>query len=283
MDAVHAPSRPLIMGILNITPDSFFDGNRTLSATGIIEQDALLRLVETMVEQGADCLDIGAESSRPGSTYIEEQEELDRLLPVIELVRSCTDLPLSVDTRKSRVAELALSHGANIINDISACRDDPEMADVAARHDCPIIIMHMRGTPETMQISPEYEDCVTEVCDFLDQRARYLISKGVASNNILLDPGFGFGKADSHNLQLIRQLTRLCALGYPVVMGHSRKGTIGRLLMTGQNLRPVDDRLNGTVALTALAVLEGARVVRVHDVQANRDALLMADAVRRAA
>lgn len=263
--------RTLVMGILNCTPDSFFDGGRRISPEEHLE--AGLR----MLQEGADLLDLGGESTRPGAQEIPAEEENRRILPVLRLLRKQTEAPLSIDTRKKEVAEAALAEGADIINDVSAFRYAPGMARLVAQSGAGVILMHMQGTPATMQHSPHYRDVVTEVRDFLLASAAFAESEGVSRDRILLDPGFGFGKTFAHNAALLERLDHLVASGYPVVVGLSRKSMIGHALGL-----PVEERLEASLALAVYATLRGAAMVRVHDVQATVRAVRMVDAVQRA-
>ncbi len=261
-------SHVLIMGVLNVTPDSFSDGGRFLDPGAAVAQ------AEALVAQGADLIDLGAESSRPGSEPVDETEELRRLMPVIEALAPRVAVPLSIDTTKARVAQRALDAGACIVNDISALRFDPDMARVVATTGAGVVLMHMQGTPQTMQRTPQYDDVVSEVRAFLAARMAAAREAGIRPDQILLDPGFGFGKTVTHNLTLLARLDELAALGRPVVAGVSRKAFIGQILA-----REVGDRLMGTAAAVALAVERGARLVRVHDVGAIRDVVRMTEAV----
>lgn len=264
--------RPLILGIVNVTPDSFSDGGRLASP-----EDAVAHGVE-LVRQGADILDIGGESTRPGSLPVTQDEELRRVLPVVRGLARQVSVPLSVDTSKAEVAWQCLDAGAHIINDVTALAGDPAMPDVARDSQAGVILMHMQGTPATMQLDPQYEDVVSDVIRFLQSRLHDLFTRGIAADRIALDPGIGFGKTQQHNLTLLARLAELRNLGRPVCLGVSRKGFIGRL--TGQ---PVDQRLVGSVAALAASVLEGAaHIVRVHDVQATRDAVAIWAAVAEA-
>jgi dihydropteroate synthase len=254
------------MGIVNVTPDSFSDGGAL---------DRWERAVAhglKLAREGADLLDIGGESTRPGAPEVTAQEELDRVLPVIQVLAGETTIPMSVDTRKAEVAEAALGAGAHWVNDVSAL-EDPEMAEVVARHGAGIILMHMQGEPQTMQQTPDYRDVVEEVCGFLTDRAEIARRAGLDDSRIWLDPGIGFGKTLQHNLQLFRALDRIAGLGYPVVLGASRKRFIGAL--SGE---PVKERLAGSLAAAGLGLNLRRSIVRVHDVAATRQYLL----VRRA-
>jgi dihydropteroate synthase len=261
-----ALERPLIMGVLNVTPDSFSDGGHYLGTERAVEQGARL------VRDGADILDIGGESTRPGAAALSLQEEADRVLPVVEALRG-VGVPLSVDTRKSALMHQALAAGADMINDIEALQSPGALACVAGST-CAVCLMHMQGDPRTMQQAPVYADVVGEVEAFLVERLAACERAGVERSRIVIDPGFGFGKTLRHNLDLLRGLPRLAALGVPVVAGLSRKSMLGRI--TG---REVGDRLAGSVAAALLAVDRGAAIVRVHDVAATRDVLLVRQAV----
>jgi dihydropteroate synthase len=260
------------MGVLNVTPDSFSDGGQFLE-----EEDAF-RHAERMVNEGAIILDVGGESSRPGSEPVPLEEELRRVIPVIRRLRNrFPDLFLSIDTYKAETARQALVAGADIINDISALRADPAMLEVLRRSDAGVILMHMQGTPKTMQIKPFYKDVVTEVFEFLRQRRDELVDAGIDRTRIAIDPGYGFGKRIQDNVQLVRWLGRFAELGQPVVVGISRKSCIAQLLGNPQ-LHP-NERLWPTVALTSLLREKGAHVFRVHDVRPNLEALRMTEAI----
>ncbi|MGH7259711.1 MAG: dihydropteroate synthase [Nitrospiraceae bacterium] len=260
--------RPLVMGVLNVTPDSFSDGGRYL------EPDAAVKHVLEMVEEGADVIDIGAESSRPGAEPVPEEEELRRLIPVVREVCRRVAVPVSVDTTKAAVARQAIEAGAAIINDISALQADPAMASVVADAGAGLVLMHRQGTPKTMQQAPRYGDVVADVRGFLRERMQTAGRAGIAEDHILLDPGIGFGKNLSHNLALLCRLDELCSVGRPILIGVSRKSFIGEALD-----RRTGDRLMGTAAAVAVAVLRGARMVRVHEVRAMRDVVRMVDAI----
>lgn len=258
--------RPCVMGILNVTPDSFSDGGRFFSAAAAVDH-AL-----HMIDDGADMLDIGGESTRPGAEDVPIDEELRRVVPVIESLRAVSAIPISIDTRKAAVADAAIAAGANIINDVSALRHDAAMADVAARFDVPVVLMHMQGSPATMQTEPAYADVVEEVHAFLSERLTACSDRGIGQ--VVLDPGIGFGKTLDHNLKLLRGLPRILDLGVPVLIGVSRKSFIGQL--TG---RPSDMRLPGSIAAAVLALHGGASIFRVHDVRETREALDVAAAI----
>ena len=263
-------SRPLIMGILNVTPDSFSDGGAYVTVEQALGQAG------KMHEEGADIIDIGAESSRPGSQPIDEAEELERLMPVLEAVHRAVPIPISVDTTKAAVARRALDAGASIINDITALRGDPLMAEVVAQSGAAIVLMHMQGTPATMQQAPRYGNVTQEVIAFLCERAQTAMKQGIKRSQIVLDPGFGFGKLQEHNLQLLNDFAMLTHLGYPLLAGLSRKQFIGRLTQ-----QPVHERGYGTAGAVAVAVLKGAHIVRVHDVRAMRDTVSVVSAICR--
>jgi dihydropteroate synthase len=262
----------LIMGVLNVTPDSFTDGGQFL------DEDAALRHAERMAGEGALILDVGGESSRPGSDPVTAEEEIRRVIPLLRRLRHrFPELFLSIDTYKAETARQALAAGADLVNDISALRADPAMLEVLRSSDAGVILMHMQGTPKTMQINPHYEDVVTEVLEFLRRRRNELVNAGIDRTRIAIDPGFGFGKRIQDNVQLVRRLNRLTELGQPVVVGISRKSSIAQLL--GNPNLPPQERLWPTVALTSLLREKGARVFRVHDVQQNLEALRMTEAI----
>jgi dihydropteroate synthase len=251
---------------LNVTPDSFFDGGR------FFEADAAVAQARKLVEDGADIIDIGAESSRPGSDPVPEEEEWARLKPVLEPILSDVKIPISVDTCKPGVAERALALGAHMLNDITGLRD-PAMIDAAVRHRAAVVIMHMKGTPKVMQQEAEYDDVVSEVREFLARQAREAERAGI--RDIVIDPGIGFAKTARHTVEILRRLREFTTLGYPVLAGPSRKSFIGRL--TGA---PAEERLEGTIAAVTAAILHGARIVRVHDVKECKHAAQVADAIR---
>jgi len=265
-------ARPLVMGILNVTPDSFSDGGRYLEPAAACER------ARAMVAEGADLIDIGGESTRPGAIPVPADEELRRVLPVIRALAPTLPIPLSVDTRKAVVAREALAAGASMINDVTALKGDPAMADVVAQAGVPVILMHMQGTPETMQQAPQYADVVADVAGWLQEAAADARARGVAEAQLLIDPGLGFGKRPEHNLQLLRALDRFVETGYPVVVGPSRKSLISAVL----GVSP-DARLAGTAAAVAWAAAAGAAIVRVHDVRAMAQVVRMTDAIRRGA
>lgn len=260
-------ARTHIMGILNVTPDSFSDGGRYLESSEAIERGL------QMIEEGADFIDIGGESTRPGSEPISPEEELQRVLPVIEALASKNTAPISVDTYKAKVAAEALDAGAFIVNDITAFTFDHAMQHEVARRGGTAVLMHMKGTPKTMQENPQYADVVSEVSDFLEAQALKARSAGI--RQVIVDPGIGFGKTFEHNLRLIRNLRSLAELGFPLLIGPSRKSFLGAILGL-----PVSERLEGTAAAVAISVLNGANIVRVHDVKQMRRVALVADALK---
>lgn len=265
------PNRPLVMGIINCTPDSFYAESRSETT------ETALETARRMIEDGADILDIGGESSRPGSEYVEADEEIARVIPVIEKIRKISSVPISVDTRKSEVADRALGAGADMINDISALRDDPELASVVVRHDCPVVLMHMKGTPSTMQVNPVYEDPVEEILSELATATEGALRAGIPTDRIIIDPGIGFGKRLEDNLRILAEISRFVDTGYPVLIGVSRKSSIGAI--TGRDVR---DRLAGTLAANLMAAIRGAAILRVHDVPETLDLLKVASAITNA-
>jgi dihydropteroate synthase len=262
-------SRPVIMGIVNVTPDSFSDGGMLKSA------DAAVEFGLKLTSDGADILDVGGESTRPGAEDVNEEEELRRVIPVIKGIRERSAAAISIDTSKSAVAEAAIEAGANIINDVYACSMDPRMKSVAAQTGAGLILMHMRGTPRTMQVNPEYSDLIREVAEYLRDAADAAVAAGVDARSIAVDPGIGFGKTLAQNLELMARIGEFRSLGFPVLAGPSRKSWIGKLLGRG-----VADRLASTAAAAAALVMRGASIIRVHDVRECRDAVLAAWAIK---
>jgi len=264
--------RTLVMGIVNVTPDSFSDGGLYLQ-----RERAIAHALE-LVEQGADIIDVGGESTRPGAEPVPLEEELRRVIPVVEGIRKESDVCISVDTYKAEVAEAALAAGADMVNDVSALRFDGRMAEVIARWQAPVVLMHMRGEPRTMQQNPHYEDVISEIAEFLRERIAAAVAAGIPRERIIIDPGIGFGKRLEHNLEIFRRLGELKAKvqGQPLLIGPSRKSFIGEL--TGL---PVEERLEGTIASVVAAILGGADIVRVHDVGQVKRAVLVADAILR--
>jgi dihydropteroate synthase len=259
--------RPLVMGVVNITPDSFSDGGRFLDANAAIAH------ARAMIDEGVDLVDVGGESTRPGAAPVSEAEELARILPVVKELR---DFPVSVDTRHPNVMRAALETGATMINDIEALTS-PGALPVVAQSDCAVCLMHKKGSPATMQEDPQYEDVVAEVRDYLAGRIAACEAAGIARDRIVADPGFGFGKTVEHNLTLLKRLPELSSLGVPLLAGWSRKSSLGRI--TG---RDTGERLAGSLAAALLALLGGARILRVHDVRETRDVVLVWEAWRRA-
>jgi dihydropteroate synthase len=252
--------RTLVMGVLNVTPDSFSDGGKFLEPELAVEQ-AL-----AMANAGADLLDVGGESTRPGSREATAAEELDRILPVLEALRGRFKIPISVDTRRAAVAELALRAGAEIINDISGLRHDPKIADVAALRRVPLIVMHLRGEPRTMQTGSFARDVMKDVLQGLRRSVAVARKAGVAKSQIILDPGIGFGKSFTQNYELLQKLPQLAKLGYPLLVGTSRKGFLGATLARDGKPAPPEERIWGTAATVTASILNGAHIVRVHDV-----------------
>ena len=263
-------SQPQVMGVLNVTPDSFSDGGEFFSTAAALER------ARRMVDEGAAIIDVGGESTRPGAQPVALDEELRRVLPVIEALHKALPIPVSIDTRKPQVMRAAVAAGAGLINDVNALRAEGAVA-AAVELGGPVCLMHMQGEPDTMQSAPRYTDVVEEVTGYLLARARDCLAAGVARERILLDPGFGFGKTPEHNLRLLRHLDRLTGQGYPVLVGLSRKSLIGHILGL-----PVDKRLYPGMALAVLAVWQGAAIVRSHDVRATCEVIRMCQAVRDA-
>ena len=261
--------RTALMGIVNVTPDSFSDGGRYLDPTKAISHGI------DLAREGADIIDVGGESTRPGARPISAREEMGRVIPVIRGLRQAVSTPISVDTFKAEVARAALDEGADVVNDISALRFDPGMAHLIAAEKVPVVLMHMQGTPRTMQQRPHYENVVEEVKEFLLGRMRFALEAGMEPEQIIIDPGIGFGKELDHNLELFRGLPTFASLGRPLLVGPSRKAFIGKLL----DLSP-DERLEGSLAATVAAVLAGANMIRTHDVKEARRAIRVADALR---
>lgn len=272
-------NKTAVMGILNLTPDSFSDG-------GIYYKDIekAVERVSQMLDEGADIIDIGGESTRPGAKPVEVEEELERVIPVIQAVRKQlgNNFLISVDTYKSKVAEAALKEGADIVNDISGMSFDINMANVIAKYDCPVIVNHTKGRPENMQKDVYYDDVITEIYQFLDQQINFGIKKGIRKDRFIIDPGIGFGKKVEHNVEIIKRLQELKILGFPILVGISRKSFIGVILknLLGKGEYLPKDRLYGTLGATALAVLNGAHIVRTHDVKETVEFLTLLDTIR---
>jgi dihydropteroate synthase len=259
------------MGILNVTPDSFSDGGNFASF------DAAVAQAERLIADGADILDVGGESTRPFAAPVSLDEELGRVIPVIEAVRRKHDITISIDTTKAAVARAALRAGASIINDVSALRHDPEMIALARETDVPIIIMHMKGTPADMQIKPQYGDVVTDILDFLQERIDWITANGVERSRLIVDPGIGFGKTIAHNLSILKHLDRLAAFGLPVLLGHSRKRFLGEIAGI-----PVEAERDAVTGVAAALCLGRMSIVRVHNVATTRQALLIAESLHKA-
>ena len=264
--------KPKIMGILNVTPDSFSDGGEFNNLDSAVSQG------KKMIDEGADIIDIGGESTRPGSKRISSQEQIDRVVHIIEAINETKPghVEISIDTTQSEVAEAALSVGANIVNDVSGGNDDPEIIQLCAEKKCPYIIMHMQGTPETMQNDPSYDDVVTEILSFLQKRAEECIKAGIDKNDIIIDPGIGFGKKSDHNLKLLNNLNIFVNTKYPVLLGTSRKRFRGEIC----SVNKPSDLVGATTATTSLGVLAGIKIFRVHDVMANKQAMETAWAIK---
>ncbi len=253
---------PLLMGILNLTPDSFSDGGRFFTIQAAVDQ---ARRIE---DDGADILDLGGESTRPYSQSVSLDEEMGRVVPVLERLQGKVQIPISIDTTKAGVASAAIDLGAEIINDVSGLEADPAMIELACSSNVGVCAMHMRGTPQTMQEDPVYVDVVSEILDYLERRAQWLVEQGVAPERICLDPGIGFGKTHEHNLQLLKHASEFHRVGRPLLIGHSRKGFIAKVLGSKDI-----DRCFGTVGVSMALALQGIQILRVHDVAANKQAL----------
>ncbi len=263
---------PVLMGILNVTPDSFSDGGEFFGVKPAVVQ------AEKMLDEGAHMIDIGGESTRPGSDPVSPDEEMRRVLPVVRsILESRPETVISIDTYRASTAEAVLGAGARVVNDVTALRGDKKMASLVAERGCPVILMHMLGEPKSMQRDPRYEDVVRDVRDFLVGRAEYALSAGVREENVILDPGIGFGKTLRHNLELLNNLNVFVRLGFPVLVGASRKSFLGKILGS----EDAEDRLFGTVATNVIGYERGATLFRVHDLRANKEALEVAAAVRR--
>ena len=265
---IEFPGRPLIMGVVNVTPDSFYDGGRYLDA------EAAVAHAVRLVEEGADLLDVGAESTRPGADAVNEVEERRRVIPVVTAVAKAVTVPISIDTSKAAIAREALDAGAVLVNDVTALRGDSAMVDVVARSGAGIVLMHMHGTPRTMQQAPRYDDVVEEISVFFEERIHFAMTHGIVRRQIILDPGIGFGKLLVHNLTLLAQLRCFEIFECPLLVGVSQKAFLGQLLD-----RPVQERQWGTAAAVAMAVDRGAGILRVHDVRAMKDVVQVAAAI----
>ena len=258
----------LIMGILNVTPDSFSDGGQFLKVENAFDHSV------KMIEEGADIIDIGGESTKPFADPVSTDEELSRVIPVIEKIRSEYDILISIDTTKSKVAEEAITAGANIINDVSAMEIDENMLQVAKNYNSPIIMMHMKGIPKNMQNNPTYDHLITEIKDYLSSRVKCAINAGIDKKNIIIDPGIGFGKSVEHNFEIINNLDSFVDLGFPVLLGASRKSFIGLTLDVEEK-----DRLEGSIAANVIGLQKGAKIFRVHDVLAAKKSLIIANKI----
>ena len=250
------PTHTLIMGILNLTPDSFSDGGQ------FSDKNQATDYALKMIEDGADMIDIGGESTRPGAEPVSLDEELKRTISIIKSIRQQSDCLISIDTYKSPVAEAALDVGANLVNDISGLTFDEKMIDIVIARKVPVILMHMKGTPRSMQVDPHYDNVIEEICEFFKRKVKSAKNSGILDNMIILDPGIGFGKRLEDNFEIIRELKQICAMGYPILLGPSRKSFIGASL----NL-PVEERLEGTLASITAGIMNGANIIRVHDVK----------------
>ncbi len=261
--------KTLVMGVLNITPDSFSDGGLYIK-----KEDAVKRAME-MIDDGADIIDIGGESTRPGSLPVSLNDELDRVMPIVKEIAKKVKNPISIDTTKAEVARQVIENGADIVNDISAFRFDKDMAGICVKYNAPVILMHMRGTPQDMQTNVKYDDLMSEIFEYLSERVDFAISSGIKSEKIMIDPGIGFGKSAEDNLKIMSRLEEFKGFGLPIVIGTSRKSFIGKILN-----RDIDERLEGTAATVAAAILKGANIVRVHDVKEMKRVVDMADAIK---
>jgi dihydropteroate synthase len=259
--------RTMVMGIINVTPDSFFADSRKQSVLEAVET------AKKMIEEGADIIDVGGMSTRPGSDPVDEEEELNRVIPVIRAIRSITDVPISVDTYRWRVALKALEAGADIVNDISGYQFEPDIVRVVSENNVPYVLMHIKGTPKTMQENPHYEDVVKEIKEYFSEKIEHLKEKGV--NQIVLDPGIGFGKRYEDNLEILRRIDEFKELKLPILIGASRKSFIG---ITLGNVPP-EERLEGTLAVTAYCTMKGVDIIRVHDVLPNKRVIRMMEAI----
>jgi dihydropteroate synthase len=262
-------NRTLVMGVLNVTPDSFSDGGCFYDP-----KDAVKRAI-SMARDGADIIDIGGESTRPGASRISTKEEIDRVVPVIRAISKKLEIPISIDTRSSPVALEAIRAGASIINDVSGFSFDPEMARVVARHKVYVILMHSKGTPDIMQKNPVYKDVVNEIYSSLGSKVALAVKAGIKKERIILDPGIGFGKTVKHNIEILNRLDEICAMGFPVCVGVSRKSFIGKIL----DIKDPMDRLTGSIASSVFAIIKGARIVRTHDVRETVEASRITDSL----
>ena len=269
--SLNISDKTYIMGILNVTPDSFSDGGLHFDRSRAVE--ACLR----MIDNGADIIDIGGESTRPGSDPVSLEEELRRTLPVIESVASKVKVPISIDTYKANVARRALDAGASIVNDISGLMYDPEMPAVIARCSVPVVIMHIKGSPKDMQKDPSYTALIPEILEYFRSRIAFAVNAGIPEDKIIIDPGIGFGKTFDHNLEILHNLDKFTALGRPILVGPSRKAFLGKILDDA----PAADRIEGTAAAVAISIMKGASIVRVHDVREMAKVAKVSDAIKR--
>jgi dihydropteroate synthase len=267
-----AIKRTKIMGIINVTPDSFSDGGRFLSEEAVVAQ------VGEMIEAGVDVIDIGGESTRPFSEPVPPEDELHRVIPAIQAIRRHFSVPLSIDTTKAMVARAALEEGADLINDISSFRFDPQMITLARESGAPVIIMHMKGTPRNMQVLPVYRNVVAEITSFFQERIDWAEARGVSSERLIVDPGIGFGKTIDHNLTILKHLSELQSLGCPILVGHSRKAFIGKTI----GIEAADQRDEASAVLSALCAASGAAFLRVHDVRRTVQAVRLQEAIASA-
>ncbi len=265
---IQGRPKTLVMGILNVTPDSFSDGGRFTASENLQAQ------IQKMIDDGADILDVGGESTRPFADSVSEEEEIRRVIPAIMAIREISKIPVSIDTTKAIVARTALDSGADMVNDISAMRYDSAMIDVVLSYDAPVIIMHMQGTPRSMQVEPHYGDVVRDIYTFFEERIDWLIQKGVEKRRIVIDPGIGFGKTVKHNLTLLRDIGKFEGLGCPILVGHSRKSFLGKILGL-----EVEERDVATAAISAICALKRVAIVRVHDVAATVQAVRITEAI----
>ena len=265
---LEKPSKCLIMGIINMTPDSFSDGGNLHTINQAID------FAYKLIENGADIIDIGGESSRPGSNPVSGIEEINRISPLIEELRKNTNCLISIDTYKSTTAKFALDNGVDIINDISGLTYDSEMVDIISNYNAAVVIMHMKGTPKTMQDNPKYVDLINDIKDFFTNQIEIAINHGIERKNIILDPGIGFGKGLDDNFEIIGKLKHICDIGFPVLVGPSRKSFIGEILNS-----PVNDRLEGSLAAASASYMNGAKIVRVHDVKETRQNILIIEKI----
>jgi len=270
-EKISLNGKTLIMGILNVTPDSFSDGGRYFSKDRAIEH------AFRMVEDGADIIDIGGESTRPGSDPVTVEEEIERVLPVIRILLKETGALISIDTYKSKIAKVCLEEGVHLVNDISGLRFDSNMVSVVREYNVPVIIMHIKGTPKDMQVNPYYDNVLKELREYFEERIDFALSNGVPRNNIIIDPGIGFGKRLEDNLSILKNLGYFTELGFPVIVGASRKSFIGTIL--NEN---VANRLEGSLAAAVISSYNGANIIRAHDVKETMRALAIADKIKRA-